>query len=290
MQEFSYERPETCDEALALLARPGARVLAGGTDLIPQLREGRRKVSILVDVKRVRELSEIAQTANGAWRIGAALTVAQLAGHAAFVAAHGAIVEAGRLIGSLQVQNRASLGGNLCNAAPSADAVPLLLAHDAMAVIASARGTRREAVASLVQGPGRTTLSPDEMLLALELPEPAARSASKYLRFTPRREMDIAIAGAGVRIDLDAAGRIGLARVVLASVAPTPLRAPEAEALLVGQMPSETLFAAAGAQAAKEAQPISDTRGSAAYRRDLVSVLTRRALVACAAALEGVPA
>lgn len=269
------------------MARAGARVLAGGTDLIPQLGEGRRTAALLVDVKRVPELVEISPTAEGGWRFGAAVSVSQLARNGCFLADHAPLVEAGRLIGSLQVQSRASLGGNLCNAAPSADAVPLLVALDAVAVIASAKATRRLSAEVLVTGPGRTQLAPDELLLALELPPRGGRSAAKYLRFTPRREMDIAIAGAGVRIDLDAKGRIAAARVVLASVAPVPLRATRTEAVLCGQTPSEALFADAAAEAAREAQPISDTRGSADYRRDLVAVLTKRALADCAAQLGG---
>lgn len=285
LHELHYECPETCSDAVRLLARDGARVLAGGTDLIPQMREGRRNVAVAVDVKRVPDLMAVTRTDEGGWRIGAAVSVSQLGRHSDFVAEHAALVASGRLIGSLQVQSRASLGGNLCNAAPSADAVPLLIAHDAVAVIASARGTRREPAETLATGPGRTRVAPDELLVALDLPPKAAHSAAKYLRFTPRREMDIAIAGAGVRIDLDAKRRISAARVILASVAPVPLRAHKTEALLLGQTLSAGLLAAAGAEAAGEAQPISDTRGSAAYRRDLVAVLTRRALQDCAAQL-----
>jgi carbon-monoxide dehydrogenase medium subunit len=290
LQEFRYERPTTCAEALSLLARDGARVLAGGTDLIPQMQEGRRHAGIVVDVKRVPELQEIAELPGGGWRLGAALSVAGLGRHAGLARAHMSLVEAGRLIGSLQIQSRASLGGNLCNAAPSADGVPLLLAHDAVAVIANAAATRRVPAEIVPTAPGRNALAPGEMLIALELPPPAARSASRYLRFTPRREMDIAIAGAGVRLDLDDAGMITVARVVLASVAPTPLRATAAEALLAGERPSPALFEAAGAAAAAEARPISDTRGSAEYRRDLVAVLTRRALADCSRQLEGLRA
>ena len=290
MQEFHYERPETCAEALSLLSRDGARVLAGGTDLIPQMRERRRPPQLIVDVKRIPELIELARTDDGGWRIGAALSVAHLGKNETFAREHRGLLESGRLIGSLQVQSRASLGGNLCNAAPSADAVPLLIAHDAVAIVASARGTQRMLAESLLSGPGRTTMEPGALLVAMELPPRASRSAAKYLRFTPRREMDIAIAGAGVRIDLDAAGRICAARVVLASVAPVPLRAMRAEAVLLDNLPSQELFAEAGEAAAGEAQPISDTRGSADYRRDLVRVLTRRALAHCAAELEGAQA
>jgi aerobic carbon-monoxide dehydrogenase medium subunit len=190
-----------------------------------------------------------------------------------------------RLIGSLQIQNRATLGGNLCNAAPSGDAVPLMIALDARAEIVGPAGTRTVSVAEIPSGPGRTSLVAGEIVTTIILSPIPPRSAAHYLRFTPRREMDIAVAGSGVVISLGAGGRIASASVVLASVGPTPVLAAEAAKVLVGASPSRTLFAAAGAKAAQEAKPISDTRGSADYRRELVAVLTRRALEACAADL-----
>lgn len=286
MHELRYERPTTLAEAVACLRVDGARALAGGTDIIPQLREGRRTASRIVDLKHVPELNTVARLDDGCWRIGAALSVGRLGRNQAFAQEQAALLEAACLIGSLQVQNRASLGGNLCNAAPSADAVPMLIALDAVAVVAGAE--RRMPVETLPTGPGRTTLGPGDILCAVVLPPPAARTAGKYLRFTPRREMDIAIAGAAVRLDLAMDGSISAARVVLASVGPTPLRAASAEKMLTGATPSAALFAAAGAKAAEDARPISDTRGSAAYRRDLVAVLTKRALADCASRL-GVP-
>jgi carbon-monoxide dehydrogenase medium subunit len=195
--------------------------------------------------------------------------------------AYPAIAESARLIGGVQVQNRASLGGNICNGAPSADAVPALVCHDARALIVGGRGRRRLPVEQLFKGPGRTVLQADEILICLELPPPQPCSAAKYLRFTPRREMDIAIAGVGVWIRLGADGSIVEARVVLASVAPTPVRAPSAEQRLVGERPGRGLFEEAGRLAAADAQPISDTRGSADYRRSLVCVLAARALADC---------
>lgn len=288
MQELHYERPTTIAEAVACLRADGARALAGGTDIIPQLREGRRTASRIVDLKHVPELNTVARLDDGRWRIGATLSVGRLGCDRTFAREQAALLEAACLIGSLQVQNRASLGGNLCNAAPSADAVPMLFALDAVAVVAGAGGERRVPAATLPTGPGRTRLEAGDVLCAIELPAPAARTAAKYLRFTPRREMDIAVAGAAVRLDLGADGSIRTARIVLASVGPTPLHATSAEGILAGAKPSAALFEAAGARAAEEARPISDTRGSAGYRRDLVAVLTKRALSDCAERL-GVP-
>ncbi len=281
MQPFTYERPTTAEAAVARLAAGGARVLAGGTDLIPQLREGRRSARVVVDVKYIPELGSIGRTPDGGWRIGAAASVQALGGVVAFAAEHRALLDSARLIGSLQIQSRATLGGNLCNAAPSGDAVPLLVSLGAMAEIAGPRGRRTIAAERLAAGPGRTSLDAGELLVAVQLPPRTAGHAAKYLRFTPRREMDIAIAGSGVAIGVDDSGEIMSARITLASVAPVPLRAAKAEARLLGNRPNAALLLEAGQIAAGEAQPISDTRGSADYRRELVAVLTRRALEAC---------
>lgn len=282
MQELRYQRPTTIAEAATLLAADGARALAGGTDLIPQMREGRRAVSGIVDLKHVPELIALERTSAGGWRIGAALGIGRLGANEEFAAEHSALLDAARLIGSLQVHNRASLGGNLCNAAPSADAVPLLIALGAQAIIAGSAGTRTIPVEAVPTGPGRTSLLPGEFVTSIELPPMPRRSAARYLRFTPRREMDIAVAGAGVSLTLDAGGKIAAARIALASVAPIPLRAAKAETVLIGALPLQAAFTAAGDEAAREARPISDTRGSAEYRRELVAVLTRRALTECA--------
>lgn len=285
MQELRYERPISVSQAVALLAAHDARPLAGGSDLIPQLREGRRKSGVVIDIKHIPELTAIEATGDGGWRVGAATSIAAMRKHAAFFADQRPLVESAGLIGSLQVQSRASLGGNLCNAAPSADGVPLLIALDAVAVIHGPDGVREVPAAQVPAGPGRTSLRPGELLVSLVLPKRSARSTERYYRFTPRREMDIAIAGAGVRIDLAVDDTVKAVRIVLASVGPTPIRALKAEAAMVGEKATAKLFADAGAHAAQEAQPISDTRGSADYRRDLVAVLTRRALADCATRL-----
>ncbi len=285
MQELHYDCPTSLQDVVGLLDGGTARLLAGGTDLIPQLREGRRSTSRIVNLKRIPELNVIERGADGSWRIGAAVTVGKLARNAAFAAEHAALLASAQLIGSLQIQNRASLGGNVCNAAPSADAVPLLICLDAMAEIAGPSGGRTIPVASMATAPGRTSMTNGEILVALVLPAGRVRTAAAYQRFTPRREMDIAIAGAAAWIELDARGVIIDAKIALASVAPTPLVATQAQQSLVGSKPALALFAEAASVAAQEARPISDTRGSADYRRHLVAVLTRRVLATCAAEL-----
>jgi carbon-monoxide dehydrogenase medium subunit len=283
MQAFTYERPSSVDKAVEMLGRADARALAGGTDLIPQLKERRRSAQVVVDLKHIPELTAVQRLASGQWRIGAATSIRKLAGESGLRQDYPGLVEAAQLIGSLQVQSRASLGGNLANGAPSADAVPLMISIGAKADIAGRAGQRTVPVESLPVGPGASALGLGELIVALILPARPARSAARYLRFTPRREMDIAIAGSGVALELGATGEITTARITLASVAPVPLRAVKAEARLIGEHPDTKLFAEAAHIAAGETRPISDTRSSADYRRELVEVLTRRALDACAA-------
>lgn len=283
MKEFEFSGPTNIAEAIALLAG-GGRPLAGGTDLIVQMREGRRAVGHVVDVKRIPELTAVTEMPDGGLSIGAALSVTRMAAHPA-LARYPAVVESGRMIGSYQIQNRASIGGNVCNAAPSADAIPALICLGARAAIAGPQGQRVAPVEALFERPGKTWLAQGELLLAIVLPPPPARSAAKYLRFTPRREMDIAVAGVGVWLRQDDRGVVTEARVSLASVAPTPIRAPSAEKRLVGETPTAALLDEAGVLAAQDARPISDTRGSAQYRQELVRVLTRRALANCCAQL-----
>ncbi len=286
MQPIVYERPVTVEAAVRLLGSDGARALAGGTDLIPQLREGRRAARCVVDLKHVAEMREIARTSDGGWRIGASVSVATLADHADLAVDQPGLITSARLIGSLQIQSRASLGGNLANGAPSADAVPLLISLGAMAEIAGPDGRQTVPVESLPAGPGRTTLAPGSLLVALLLPPRPPLFGAMYLRFTPRREMDIAIAGAGVALSVTETGAIATARITLASVAPVPLRARKAEIRLIGAPATADIAAEAGRIAADEATPISDTRGSADYRRELVAVLVRRAIAGCLAEIE----
>lgn len=284
MNEFEFTAPTTVEDAVAALGTGDARVLAGGTDLIVQMREGRRRVGRVVDLKRIPETTALVEESDGGVTIGAALNVTAMAAHPA-MARYPAVVESGRMIGSYQIQNRASIGGNVCNAAPSADAIPPLICLNARANIAGPSGRRQVPVEVLFTGPGKTKLGPQEILVSIRLPRPPDRSAGKYLRFTPRREMDIAVAGTGAWLSLGADGAVAEARIALAAVAPTPIRAPAAEQRLIGERPTAKLLDEAARLAARHIMPISDTRGSAAYRRELVKVLTARALAACCAEL-----
>jgi carbon-monoxide dehydrogenase medium subunit len=281
LQDFVYERPKTIREAIAAMRADDAYALAGGTDLVPQLREGRRRAAHIVDLKHIPEMTAVAVLPNGCVQIGAAVSATAVARQAAIVADYPAVAESAQLIGGVQVQNRASLGGNICNAAPSADGVPALICHGARVLIAGPQGTRTMPLDAMFAGPGRTILAPVELLLAILLPPAKRNAAGAYRRFTPRREMDIAIAGTAAWLRLGDDGAIAEARLALASVAPTPLRAPTAERRLMGERPSAALFEEAGRLAARDARPISDTRGSAAYRTTLVAVLMARVLADC---------
>jgi xanthine dehydrogenase FAD-binding subunit len=281
MKAFDYAAPATLAEAVALFVAGGerARALAGGTDVIVQVREGRRDLDLLVDVKRVPELNELAYDPQHGLRLGAAVPCYRLCEDAAIACAYPGLVEAAGLIGGTQIQSRASVGGNLCNASPAADAIPALIAGEAVCVIAGPDGHRELPVESFCTAPGKTVLRRGEMLVALRLPPPKPHTGSAYLRFIPRNEMDIAVVGVGVQLTLDASwSNCTGVRIALAAVAPTPLYVPDAGAALVGRPPLPADIARAATLAQAAARPISDMRGDAEYRRHLVGVLTRRAL------------
>jgi CO/xanthine dehydrogenase FAD-binding subunit len=284
---FDFHRPSTLTEACELLAAGGARLLAGGTDLIPQLREGRREAERVVDLKRLAECMAITVRADGGVTIGAAVPASIVGRHPVVRERYPALSVAALMIGSHQVQNRASLGGNICNAAPSADAVPPLIVLGAEVEIVSGEGRRTVPLETIFAGPGRTTLAPGELMATIRLPAPQVNAASHYIRFTPRREMDIAAAGVAARVACDDAGLIMDARIALASVAPTPIRASAGERALFGRRLDDATIEAAAQATMGEARPISDTRASAEYRRELVRVLTRRVLAHCRYVLEG---
>lgn len=280
MTPFDYAAPTTLGEALELLAsNPNARPLAGGTDLIVQLRAGRKSTELVVDIKKVPELSALSYDAAGGLTLGAATPCYRIYGDAAVSKAYPALAEVAGIIGGTQIQGRASIGGNLCNASPSADSIPLLIALGAKCRIASTAGERRVAVEDFCVAPGRNILQPGELLVSLEIPPMAERGGAKYLRFIPRNEMDIAVTGAGVALALEN-GHVKSARVALAAVAPTPLFVAEAGEALAGKEPSAENILAAAQAAKAAAKPITDMRGTAEYRKHLSEVLTRRALQA----------
>ena len=265
-------------EAVELLAAHdgAAHVLAGGTDLLVKLRAGVVAPQLVVDVKSIPQLRAIESDARG-FRIGAAVSCAEIGEHAAFVAAWPGVVEGLQLIGSTQIQGRATLGGNLCNASPAADSVPALIAAGALCQVAGPGGEREVTVEKIVTGPGRTSLARGEFVVAFGLDRPRARSGDAYLRLIPRTEMDIAVVGAGVALTLDEAGVCTHARVALGAVAPTPLLVTEAAQALIGTRVDDKALAALAAAASAACRPIDDKRGTVAYRVKVAGVLARRA-------------
>ena len=273
-----YEAPESVEGAVSLLAGggPRGRVLAGGTDLLVQLRAGVIAPDLVVDIKRIRETREIREE-DGMLVIGAAVTGAELGEHARVKSAWPGVVEAAELIGSTQIQGRASLAGNLCNASPAADTVPALVAAAATCRVAGPNGMRRVAVEEVCTGPGQLSLGDGEFVVAIELPEPPPRSADAYLRFIPRTEMDIAVVGAGVNLSFDERGRCTAARVALGAVAPIVILVEEAGAALLGTECGDAALEAMAAAARAACRPIDDKRGTAEYRTKVAGVLATRA-------------
>jgi len=276
VEDVRYEAPGSLARAIELLAESGARVLAGGTDLLVQLRSGRSAPRLFVDVKRIPETTRLELGEEELW-LGAAVPAAAIVESRDVARLWPGLVESIDLIGSTQIQGRASVGGNLCNASPAADTGPALCAVGARCVIAGPRGERTVPVEQFTTGPGATVLGPGELLVGFRIARPAARAADAYLRFIPRTEMDIAGVGAGVALALDASGRCSSARVALGAVAPTVILVPEAAAALVGSRGDEAALAAAGEAASRATRPISDKRGTADYRRRIAGVLVRRA-------------
>ncbi len=281
MEAIEFTTPKTLDEAIQAMASAGdrARALAGGTDLLVQLRGGRRSADLVVDVKDVPELNEISYNPQDGLTIGAAAACYRIYANEDVATRYPGLVDSASLIGSIQIQGRASFGGNLCNSAPSADAIPPMIALGSMANIAGPNGTRQVAVEDFCTGPGRNVLEPGEILVSINIPAPAPNSGANYLRFIPRNEMDIAVAGVGSAVVLDDSGQNFVsARVALASVAPTPVFAREAGDSLAGKAVSDEAIEEAARLAMEAAVPITDMRGTIRQRIHLVGVLTRRTL------------
>jgi carbon-monoxide dehydrogenase medium subunit len=272
---FTFLQPAAVEDAVKALA-DGARALAGGTDLLVQSRSGRIDPAGVVDLKRIPRAVGVRQEAGG-FVIGAATPARALDAHEALRRAWPGVVEAANLIGSIQVRNRASLGGNLCNASPAADSVPALIAAGARCVIAGPQGERELPVEAIPTGPGVNALGPGEFVLEIVLPPRPARASDAYLRAIPRTEMDIAVAGAGVCLALDASGACSAARVAIGAVAPTALLVPEAGAAIVGARLDEAALEAMAEAVRAACRPISDKRGTVEYRIHIAGVLAKRA-------------
>jgi carbon-monoxide dehydrogenase medium subunit len=273
-----YEAPNTLEQAIALLsgANGRARVLAGGTDLLIQMRSGRAVPELVVDVKSIAEMRTVAVDASG-YRIGAAATCMELIEDAAFAQAWPGIIDGVKYIGSIQVKGRATMGGNLCNASPAADSVPALIAAGAVACIAGPQGRREVPVEDFVTGPGKTMLAPGELVVSFLLPRREPHSGDAYLRFTPRTEMDIAVVGAAVNLTLDKNGVCSHARVSLGAVAARALLVPEAAAALIGTRVDAAALAKLAAAASAACKPIDDKRGTREYRTKVAGVMAGRA-------------
>lgn len=273
-----YESPETIDAAVALLAggKTRSRVLAGGTDLLVQLRAGMIEPDLVVDIKRIPELREIIEE-DGGFRIGAAVAGAELSEHPEVKQLWPGVVEAVDLIGSTQIQGRASMVGNLCNASPAADSVPAMIAAAATVRIVGPDGQRDVPVEEIVTGPGKTSLDDGEIIASVMLPARPPHAGDAYLRFIPRTEMDIAVVGAGVNVTFDDNGVCTDARVGLGAVAATPLLVPDAADALIGTKIDDQALANLGAAASAACKPIDDKRGTIEYRIKVAAVLARRA-------------
>jgi CO/xanthine dehydrogenase FAD-binding subunit len=279
LAQRDYIAPTTVQAAVDALVGAGAdaRVLSGGTDLIVQMRAGRVKPGLIVDLKALPGAIGVRRGPDGGFVIGAATSGAELGDHAELVKAWPGVVEGMNLIGSTQVQGRASLAGNLCNASPAADSVPAMVAARAVAVVVGPSGQREVPVEQIPVGPGRTSLAPGEFVMEFKLPPRAQRASDAYLRFIPRTEMDIAVVGAGVSLTVDAGGTVTAARVSLGAVAPRVLLVPQAAAAIVGSRldgPAQERLEAAARAACS---PIDDKRGTVEFRVQVAGVLARRA-------------
>ena len=285
MKDFAYAAPTSVSEATALLAKADgkAKILAGGTDILVQLREGLRDADLVIDVKKIPELIELSYSPAKGLRLGASVACYRIYENAEIAKAYPALADAANIVGGWQIQSRASVGGNLCNSSPAADTIPALIAHGVTCVIAGPKGQREVKVEQFCTAPGKNVLQLGELLVTLIFPPPAPRSGSAYERFIPRNEMDIAVVGAGSWLVLSDDGEaVKQARIGPCAIAPTPQFAEEASRWLTGKPATEDIFARAGELARSVAEPITDMRGTAEYRMHLVGILVKRTLLKAA--------
>jgi CO/xanthine dehydrogenase FAD-binding subunit len=289
MHEFDYEAPATLAEAVALMGRHNgqARPLAGGTDLIDQMRVGRLAPTVLIDVKKIAECNVLAVDDQGL-HVGSAVPCYRIIGDANVQAGYTALADSCQIIGGVQIQSRASIGGNLCNSGPAADSSPSMIALRGVCTLAGPNGTRQVPVEEFCTGPGKNVLQPGELLVEICFPPPPANSGSHYRRMIPRNEMDIAVVGVAAAVQLDAGGQnFQNARISLGAVAPTPLLAAAASDLLAGQPVSDAAIQQAADAAREIISPITDMRGTKEYRVHVTGVLVKRVLQAAVARARG---
>ncbi|HYT47616.1 MAG TPA: xanthine dehydrogenase family protein subunit M [Burkholderiales bacterium] len=279
MRRFAYFAPATLDEAVALLGRYDgkASVLAGGTDLLVEIKEQLRRPDQIIDIKKIPAMAQLAYHPDHGLKIGALVTTRQIETSPVVLEKYPGLAQAVRELGSIQIRNRATLAGNVCRASPSADTLPPLMADRARVTLYGPRGSRTVALEAFFTGPGRTVMRPDELMTEIRLPPPPPRTGKAYIKHGRRKAMELATVGVAVSVTLQE-NRFREVDIVLGAVAPTPLRALKAEAILRTQEVSEELIEEAAIAAMSESKPISNVRASADYRREMVAVLTRRAL------------
>ena len=284
MTDIQYLAPQTLDEAVhAFVASAGkGRILAGGTDLLVQMRAGTVTPHTIIDIKKIGEMTAIEETAGGGFRIGAAVAGAVLREHPRLKKVWPGVVEAANLIGSTQIQGRATPGGNLCNGSPAGDSVPAMVAAGATVTIQGPKGRRELPVEAVPKGPGRLNLEPGEIVVSFTLPTRPKGSSDAYLRMIPRTEMDIAVVGCGVSLTLEK-GTCVAARVGLGAVAPTVLLVEDAAQALVGSQLDEAALDKAADACRAACRPIDDKRGTIAYRTRIAGVLLKRTAAIAAA-------
>ena len=281
MEWIDFATPKTLSEAVELMASKGdrAKPIAGGTDILVQLRGGRYSADLVVDVKEIPELNELTYDSQRGLVVGAAVPCYRIYQDQTVCSNYPGLIDAAALIGGIQIQGRASIGGNLCNAAPSGDTIPPVIVLNGVCHIAGPNGNRQVPAEDFCTAPGQNVLQRGELLVSINFPPPQAHSGTNYLRFIPRNEMDIAVAGVGTTVVLDSSGQNFVsARIALASVAPTPVLARDAGDSLAGKPVSEAAIQEASEKAMADAKPISDMRGTIRQRTHLVGVLTRRTL------------
>ena len=288
MVSVVYEAPDSIDGAISLLANADipAKILAGGTDLIIQTNRSTEESRLLVDVKKIAGMLDANLSADGL-DLGPSMSCAEFTSRDDIQKVFPGLVEAAYLIGSTQVQGRASIGGNLCNSSPAADTIPALLVNGAQCVIVGPSGERTVAAEDFMTGVGQNCMVKGELLKMIHLPAPAAKTSDAYLRFIPRTEMDIAVAGAGVSVTVDDSGICTAARVAIGAVSPTARLVSEAADALIGTMLDEDALQAAATAASDASSPITDRRGTAEYRKQIVGVLVKRAAKIAATRAKG---
>lgn len=285
MHDIHYEAPTTLQQAISLLAAHGekAKAIRGGTDLIVQMRAGVRRPDYVIDVKKIPEMGSVSFDLQKGLRLGAAVSCIELAENADMRRYYPGLTEAAHLIGSLQIQSRASVGGNLCNGSPAADTIPALIALGAKARVIGSGGERTVPVEDFCTGPGQTVLKPGELVIEFLIDSPEPHSSDAYLRFIPRNEMDIAVVGVGTSLTLDATeDKVVDARIGLGAVGPTPMLASEAAQALIGKNLDDATIERAAQLATAKSSPIDDMRGTAEFRRHTVGVLTKRTIAIAA--------